>query len=240
MNYKITINDFEGPMDLLLHLVKKQDMDIREVSIEEITKQYLDFINEMEEMNLNIASEYLIMAAELIELKSSILLPKKEIIDELEEEDPRENLINRLIEYKKYKEITSEFKDLEGLRKKYYTKGVENLSEYRNEDEELDLGDIDLNTLVDAFSKFLIRKEDEKPLNTKISRKEYSVDERCKEIRNILKKKKNINFEELFELHTKEYIIVTFLSVLSLAKNHELNIKQDDNFDKIYLTFRGE
>lgn len=240
MNYKITINDFEGPMDLLLHLIKKQDMDIREVSIEEITKQYLDFINEMEEMNLNIASEYLIMAAELIELKSSILLPKKEIIDELEEEDPRENLINRLIEYKKYKEITSEFKDLEGLRKKYYTKGVENLSEYRNEDEELDLGDIDLNTLVDAFSKFLIRKEDEKPLNTKISRKEYSVDERCKEIRNILKKKKNINFEELFELHTKEYIIVTFLSVLSLAKNHELNIKQDDNFDKIYLTFRGE
>ena len=89
--YQVTINDFEGPLDLLLHLIKKHDMDIVNISIEEVTKQYLDFIQKQEEMNLNIASEYLIMAAELIEIKSSILLPKKE--EEIEEEDPRENLI---------------------------------------------------------------------------------------------------------------------------------------------------
>lgn len=239
MDYKITINDFEGPMDLLLHLIKKEDVDIRDISIEEITKQYLAFIEEMEEMNLNIASEYLIMAAELLEIKSSILLPRKEIELEIEE-DPRENLINRLIEYKRYKEITNEFKELEENRKNYFTKSVEDLSSYRSEEESLDLGDVDLDKLLDAFSKFLTRKQEEKPLNTKISTKEYSVKERSEEIRTILRKKKNINFEELFEVYKKDYIVVTFLSILNLARKQELEIKQEDNFDKIYLSYRGE
>lgn len=239
MDYKITINDFEGPMDLLLHLIKKEDVDIRDISIEEITKQYLSFIEEMEEMNLNIASEYLIMAAELLEIKSAILLPRKEIELEIEE-DPRENLINRLIEYKRYKEITNEFKELEENRKNYFTKSVEDLSSYRSEEESLDLGDVDLDKLLDAFSKFLTRKQEEKPLNTKISTKEYSVKERSEEIRTILRKKKNINFEELFEVYKKDYIVVTFLSILNLARKQELEIKQEDNFDKIYLSYRGE
>ena len=237
--YQVTINDFEGPLDLLLHLIKKQDMDIMEISIEEITKQYLEFIEKQEEMNLNVASEYLIMAAELIEIKSSILLPKKEVENE-EEEDPRENLINRLIEYKRYKEITGEFEKLEHDRKKYFTKEMEDLSVYRDEDSEIKLGDIDLNTLMDAFSKFLMRKEEEKPLNTKISKKEYSVKQRSTEIIEVLKKKKKMNFEELFEIRRKDYIIVTFLSILSLARNGQINIKQDDNFDNIYLSLRGE
>ena len=239
MDYKITINDFEGPMDLLLHLIKTNDVDIRDISIEQITKQYLDFINKMEEMNLNVASEYLIMAAELLEIKSSILLPRKEKVEEIEE-DPKEQLINRLIEYKKYKEITSDFKKLEEDRKKYFTKSVENLSLYRNVEEQLDLGDVDLDQLLEVFQKFLIRKEEEKPLNTKISKKEYSVKDRSEEIRKILKNKKRIDFEELFEIHKKDYIIVTFLSILSMARKQEITIKQDDNFDNIYLTYRGE
>ncbi|MBE6160131.1 MAG: segregation/condensation protein A [Lactobacillales bacterium] len=239
MDYKVTINDFEGPMDLLLHLIKKEDVDIRDISIEEITKQYLEFINQMEEMNLNVASEYLIMAAELLEIKSAILLPRKEV-DLEEEEDPRETLINRLIEYKRYKEVTGEFKELEENRKNYFTKSVEDLSSYRSEDEELDLGDVDLDKLLDAFSKFLARKQEEKPLNTKISTKEYSVKERSDEIRTILRKKKNINFEELFEVYKKDYVVVTFLSILNLARKQELEIKQEDNFDKIYLSYRGE
>lgn len=236
--YQVTINDFEGPMDLLLHLIKKHDMDIMDISIEEITKQYLKFIEEQEQMNLNIASEYLIMAAELLEIKSAILLPKHE--EEEEEEDPREELINRLLDYKKYKEITSEFEKLEENRKLYYTKSQENLNEYRDEDTKLDLGDIDLNALMDAFSKFLIRKQDEKPLNTKITKREYSVKERSTEIIGVLKKKKKMNFEELFDIYKKDYIIVTFLSILSLARKQEINIKQDNNFENIFLTLRGE
>lgn len=236
MEYKVTINDFEGPMDLLLHLIKIHDMDIFNISISEITEQYLKFIEEMEEMNLNIASEYLIMAAELLEIKSSILLPKNDV--EEEEEDPKEELINRLLEYKKYKEVTNDFKELEIKRQEYYTKGIEDLKEFRNNDE-IDL-DIDLNGLLEAFSKFLERKQEEKPLNTKISKKEYSVKVRSDEIRTILKKKKKIDFEELFDTYQKDYVIVTFLSILSLARHHELEITQNDNFDKILLSYRGE
>lgn len=238
MDYKITIDNFEGPMDLLLHLIKIEDIDIVDISIEKITKQYLDYIEAMENMNLDIASEYLVMAASLIEMKSSILLPKKEIESDDYEEDPRENLINRLIEYKRYKEVTSEFKELEEERQKIYTKVCENMSQYRNSDE-IDLGDITLDNLMEAFANFLKRKELEKPLNTKITKKEYSVSKRSYEIKNILIKKKKVEFGELFSEYRKDYIVVTFLSILNLAKRQELEIKQEDNFNKIYLSLKG-
>ena len=239
MDYKITINDFEGPMDLLLHLIKKSDIDICDISIENITKQYLDYITAMEKLDLDIASEYLIMAAELIEIKSSMLLPKPEITDDEYEEDPKEQLIRRLLEYKKYKEMTPEFKNLEMLRKEIYTKEASDLSEFKQE-EEVDLGDVDLNTLLDAFSKFVERKKQEQPLNTTITKREYSISERSNEIKTLLTKKKKVNFEELFEEFNKDYVVVTFLSILSLAKKQELVIKQDSNFSNIDIKiFKG-
>ena len=131
LKYMVTIDKFEGPLDLLLHLIKEQDIDIYDIKVEEITKQYLDYIKAMKDMNLSVASEYLVMASELIEMKSKMLLPKRKIEEEDEyEEDPREVLIERLLAYKKYKEITSEFKDLELTRKLVFTKEPTNLSSY--------------------------------------------------------------------------------------------------------------
>ena len=235
MSYNITINDFEGPMDLLLHLIKKSDIDICDIKIEDITKQYLDFINEMERLDLNVASEYLTMAAELIEIKSSMLLPKKNT-EEIEEEDPRELLIKRLIEYKQYKELTGTFQELEKERKKIFTKLPDSLEEYKQENEKLNFGDIDLNDLMNAFERFLERKKKEEPLNTKITKREYSVGARSVEIKDILKKKKKMEFEELFEVFTKDYVVVTFLSILSLARKQELKIEQEDIFGKIIIS----
>lgn len=240
MDYKIMINEFEGPMDLLLHLIKKSDIDICDISIVEITRQYFEYINEMEKLDLNIASEYLIMAAELIEIKSSMLLPKREIIEELEEEDPRERLIQKLIEYKKYKEMTTEFKRLEEERKQVYTKEANDLKEFKNIDDSINLGEINIEDLINAFNKLLERKKLDQPLNTTITKKEYSVSERSNEIKKMLKNKKNIYFEELFEEISKEYIVVTFISILSLAKKQELLIKQDENFSNIILSLKGE
>lgn len=240
MDYKIMINEFEGPMDLLLHLIKKSDIDICDISVEEITKQYLDYIKEMEKLDLDIASEYLIMAAELIEIKSSILLPKQTIDEDEYEEDPREKLIKRLIEYKQYKEMMPEFKQMEIDRKQMYSKDPSDLSNFKTIDENIDLGDISLNDLMEAFNKFLERKKLEQPLNTKITKKEYSVGERSSEIKNILKTKKKVEFEELFEEVNKDYVVVTFLSILVLAKKQELKITQDNNFSKIILSLRGE
>ena len=239
MDYKIELEEFVGPMDLLLHLIKKDDIDILEINIEKITKQYLDYINQMTLLNLDIASEYLIMASELIEIKSSLLLPKSKIEEDEYEEDPRENLIKKLIEYKKYKEITNEFKNLEDNRKQIYTKLPSNLDEYKKEEQNINYGDVGLDDLLKAFSKFLERKVEEQPINTKITKKEYSVNARSAEIREILKLKKKINFEELFNIVTKEYVVVTFLSILDLAKKGDLVIKQEDNFSKIYLSLKG-
>lgn len=235
MNYTIEINNFEGPLDLLLHLIKKAELDICEISIVEITKQYLDYINLMESMNLNIASEYLTMAAELIEIKSSILLPKKKIDNEDDyEEDPKENLINRLIEYEKYKEVTEVLKKYEQDRKELYTKKPTDLEIYNSKSNEIS-ENFDLNDLMSALNKMLDRKKLDKPLNTKITNREYSITERSNQIKNILKNKKQVEFTDLFDIYSKDYIVITFLSILTMARHQELNITQDKNFGKIMI-----
>ena len=238
MDYKFVINDFEGPLDLLLHLIKTSEMSIYDIKIEKITKQYLDFINSMENMNLSIASEYLVMASELIEIKSRMLLPNKKDMDEDEyEEDPRENLINRLIEYKKYKDMIDTFKVLEEERQDIFTKEPINLSEYRTEEVTNDDG-LSLDDLLNALNNFLKRKEDERPISTKITKKEISVKDRTVQIRNILSKKKKVSFYDLFEVKTKEYVVVTFLSILEMAKYGEINIVQEGNFDNIVVNLK--
>ena len=236
MEYEVKINEFEGPLDLLLHLIKKENINIFDISIEEIIKQYLDYINKMKEENLDITSEYLVMASELIELKSKMLLPNKteEVEDEIEE--ATNDLINRLLEYDKYKNMTNELRNLETIRSKIHTRESEELLNYANNDD-IDYG-IDLDDLVNAFQKFLEYKEMTKPLNTKIEKKEYSVDERCIEIRNKIKIKGSLNFEDLFEKVTKEYVVVTFLAILSMAKKQEISINQDNNFNNITIIAR--
>ena len=231
METNFIINDFEGPLDLLLHLIKTSKMDIYDIKIEEITRQYVDFINKMKEMNLTVASEYLVMASELIELKSRMLLPKTE---EEEEEDPREELVNRLIEYQKYKDMISSFKELEKERKDLFTRDPINYNELSENHIEND-GTISLDDLVDALSKFLERKELEKPISTKITKKEITVQERTRDIRNILSKKKKVSFFDLFEIKTKEYVVVTFLTILEMAKFGEIEIIQENNFNNIII-----
>ena len=239
MDYSIKINEFEGPLDLLLHLIKQSNIDIYDIEISEITKQYLDYINKMEELNINVASSYIVMAAELMEIKSKSLLPKKE--EETDEEDEevisKENLINKLIEYKKYKEMAPSFKELEQTRQNIYIKSPEKLNNYldeivvKNEDTSVD-------DLVDAFKKFLERKNLEKPITTKITNKEYSVKERKHNIKNILKEKKKVLFTELFEENNTGFIIVTFLSILEMTKEKEIIIKQDTNFSNITIELK--
>lgn len=238
MDYKVEIPEFEGPLDLLLHLIKQDNISIQDISIERITKQYLNYIEMMNDLNLDIASEYLVMAAELIEMKSSSLLPNEEVEEDEFEEDPKNQLINRLLEYEKYKNITNSFKELESFRQEVYTKDPENLTEYQDENTNIDYG-VDLNDLLEAFKKFLNDKELDKPLNTKITNKEYSVGKRTVEIRDVLRKKKKVKFTELFEVLTKEYVVVTFLAILSMSKKQEIELVQTNNFNDIIIKEKG-
>lgn len=229
MDFKI--NEFEGPLDLLLHLIKESKMNIMDIEIEKITEQYMAYLDLQEKMNLEIASEYLVMASELIELKSKMLLPNPKN-EEGEEEDPREELVNRLLEYQAYKEITKVLHDKENLRKEIYTKSPENIRNYVEEDVSI-TSDVTLDDLIDAFKKYLERKKDTKPLQTKITVNEVTVSSRRHDIKNLLKTKKRLSFFELFPVVSKEYVIATFLAILEMAKSHELTITQNDTFDDI-------
>ena len=215
--YVVTIDNFDGPLDLLLHLIKEQDIDIYDIKIENITKQYLDYIRHMKELNLEIASEYLV-ASELIEMKSKMLLPKKKEKEEDDyEEDPRELLIERLLAYKRYKEVTSEFKDLELTRKMVFTREPDNLNRYAKEGENSEeLGVVDL---IDAFNNLLKRKELDRPIATKITKKELSFVSSIALFVNIVNalKVKSLTKTVLFE-HSFRYIsiIVKKLTILVL------------------------
>lgn len=226
--YDISLDNFQGPMDLLLHLIKKKKMNILDIKLEVIIDEYLNYINALEKLNLNIASSYLVMSCELIEIKSRMLLPNQELE---EEENLEENLINRLIEYEKYKEIIPTFKDLENERSNYITKSPSSILEYRK-DKKIE-SNLTINDLVNAYKKFLERIEDEKPINTKITKKEISIDLEIKRIRDKFKLNKRIKFFDLFYKNTKDYIIASFLAILEMSSKNEIRIIQDSNFDEI-------
>lgn len=229
--YEVTIDNFQGPLDLLLHLIKESKMDILNIKLEIIIDEYLNYIKKMQDMNLDIASSYLVMSCELLEIKSKMLLPKT--CEEEVNDDPKERLINRLIEYQKYKDQIDKFRQLEEERNTYYTKTPSNLLDYKTETNKVVLNDVSLDDLVDAFQKFLERKKEDEPVNTKITKKELSVEEKIDEIRNVFKSKKRVGFFEIFKVKSKPNLVVTFLAILELAKKEEIRIIQENNFEEI-------
>jgi len=233
----LQLQDFEGPLDLLLHLVRQSKMDIYKVNISDIIEQYLNFINSIDKFDIDTSSEYLVMASELVHLKSRMLVSKYEEDDEEETEfsiTSEEDLRERLIEYEKYKNMTETFKVLEENRQDYFTKIPENLNEYAS-DEKVINSDVTVEDLINAFLDMQKRVNFKKPIITKVARKEFSVKERIVEIRNILKNKRQIEFSELFDIVTKENLVVTLLSILDMSKNNEIYLKQDKIFSTIII-----
>lgn len=232
MEIDFKLGEFNGPLDLLLHLIKENKMDILNIEIEKITEQYMEYLDKMQQMDLEVTSNYLVMASELLYIKSKMLLPQIVTADDEEEIDPREQLINRLLEYQTYKEITKSLREKEELRREIYTKSPEDIREYIDSDVSISQ-ELSMDDLVDAFRKFLERQKDNKPINTKVTEKEVTVAERRKKISDIIRIKKKVSFFELFEDPSKEYVVATFLAILEMAKAGELVIKQLNNFDEI-------
>jgi len=245
MQYNVKIEAFEGPLDLLLHLINRLEIDIYDIPVAKITEQYLMYIHAMKEVQLDVASEYLVMAATLLAIKSKMLLPKheEELDDEFEfehDEDPRNELVERLIEYKKFKEAASDLKSLEQERGLMYTKPPSDLTEYAKEikTENTDL-DISLYDMLGAFQKLLRRKKLQKPMSTKIARQEISIEKRMDEIIHFLKKSgTRTSFNDLFPDSDREHIVVTFLAILELIKRKEIDVQQEQNFAEIFMTAR--
>ncbi|MDD3185074.1 MAG: segregation/condensation protein A [Anaerostipes sp.] len=234
MAIEVKLNTFEGPLDLLLHLIEKNKVDIYDIPISQITEQYLEYVKAMEEEDLDVMSEFLVMAATLLKIKTKMLLPKLE--EEEDEDDPREELVRRLIEYKIYKYASMQLKDREYEAAKVFFKQKrlpEEVLMYREEVNPKDvIGDLTLLELQKVF-QFVMRKRVDKldPIRSKfgeIKREEISLEDKLVEVENLIFQKRQLIFRELLEgQESKEMVVVTFLSILELIKVGKVNVIQE-------------
>ena len=241
MAYKIILDAYEGPLDLLLSLIEKSEIDIYDIPINIVTKQFLEYISEMEELSLTITSEFLYMAATLIEIKSKMLLPKEKIIEDgVEFElDPRDELVRRLIEYKQYKEAAEVLKVSESIESRVYYKPREDLSIYNDPIEEL--GKLDLAQLVKVINNIIARNTTQRKLLeiSTIHREEYTLEDCIDEIRIMLSRSNKFRFSELLNIQTsKEEIITYFLSLLELIRLRSVFVYQDGIFTDLLIEKR--
>ena len=237
MEYQVTVDQFTGPLDLLLHLIKEHDMDLLDLDVAAVCDQYLAYIQTMDPSLLEAVSEYLVMAAWLIEMKSKLLLPKPEIDEEDDYEAERKRMIERLIEKNRINGILEAFEASYDKRQTMHSKIPTAHEEYNPSGEETIPEGMEVYDLIKAMQRVMQRRALLQPLESKIARVEISIDERTEQIRSyfLRHKDKTVDFEDLFDEGDRYFAIVTFLSILVLVKNSELLIAQSGNFEKIYL-----
>lgn len=247
MGIPVKLEVFEGPLDLLLHLIDKNRIDIYDIPIVTITDQYLEYIEKMQTDDMDTLSEFLVMAATLIKIKSRMLLPPDKNKNDEEEEDPRTELVERLLEYKMYKYASYELKDrhLEASKVLYKTQDIpEEVSAY---EEEVDVGElldgVTMKKLQDIFEMVLKKREDKiDPIRSKfgkIEKEEVSLSDRIADIREYVRAEGNISFRDLLEdKRSIRYLIVSFLAVLELMKTGELYAVQKQPFDDIIISYK--
>ena len=241
----VHLEAFEGPFDLLFHLIEKNEIDIYDIPIAQLTEQYIAFLEQAEYKNMDGMSEFLLMAATLIEIKSKLLLPKQK--QEQPQQDPREELVNKLLEYKKFKEITDDFKKREETAAlvlyKEADKAVEKLKQSNKQDLDLDkfLCGITLDNLYEAFTEVMKRRETKvdrvRSSFKSVERDLYTIDEKIDYIRDLLILRPSVSFYTIFRPKAvKMEIVVTFLALLELIKMKEVSVSQKETFSEILIT----
>ncbi len=246
MAINVKLEVFEGPLDLLLHLIDKNKVDIYDIPIVEITEQYLDYIRQMETEDMNVMSEFLVMAATLIDIKCRMLLPK-EVNEQGEEEDPRAELVEKLLEYKMCKYMSYELRDrMVDAQRSLYKKSTlpPEVEQYRQpvNYEEL-IGDMTLNKLHEIFKQMIKRQEDKiDPVRStfgRIEKDEIDLDLKTTYVEAYVRSHKTFSFRKLLEKQSsKMEIIVTFLVILEMMKTGRISIEQEDTFSDIIITAR--
>ncbi len=237
--YRINIKTYEGPMDLLLDLIKQNEIDIYDIPIAKITEQFLDYLKTIEKLNLEVTSDFILMAATLIEIKSKMLLPKQVYEDEENEDDiadPRAELVQKLLEYEKFKKISNDLKESLDYESKAFYKLQEDFSSI---DEKDFLKNLNLNNLLKTFNNIM-----EKHINkfevSEIIQESFSTEESIKILKNMLEENKKISFLDLIKKSNKAEIITYFLSILEAMKMGILYAKQNKDFDDIILLRRTD
>ncbi|MDK2835394.1 MAG: segregation and condensation protein [Thermosediminibacterales bacterium] len=237
MDYTVKIEVFEGPFDLLFHLIEKQEMDIYDIPISQITDQYLEYIYKLNMIDLEPASEFLVMAATLLEIKSKMLLPNPKIDKsnvEDTENDPRQELVEKLLEYKTFKRIAAYLKKLHEKRKHYYSKQPEDLYIYAKEKAN-PLGDVSIKDLIKAFISIQKKETVNQSIIQTVYKDKVSVEMKIKEIATIVKEKKKVSFKTLIKTSRKSTIVFTFLGLLELIRLKKVFVCQNSLFDDMLI-----
>jgi len=230
-NYPVRLANFEGPLDLLLHLIKKHELDIYDIPIAIITKQYLDYVNVMQELDLDIAGEFLVMAATLIHIKSRMLLPRPDPRQEDPEEDPREALVRRLLEHQKFKAAAELLHEKETLRSAQWARPDERVAGVVGEPEEPEI-EVDLFSLMSAFRQVLERAK-ARP-KVQLPPEQISIETRIEQLLARLSETEACGFEDLFaDVQTKAGMIVTFLALLEMIRLKLVRVFQGGAFGEI-------
>jgi len=237
MELQLKLNQFEGPLDLLLHLLEKDKIDIKDIFVSDITEQYLQYIANIQEFDMENASEFITVAADLLEIKSRSLLPKPPVIDE-NEEDPEQALIRRLEEYKLYKEAGEKLHTLEEENLKAYYK----LPEEIHMEERIELSEMKLDSLLDAFHEVLKRVEEKTVKKQReIKRDTYTIKGKMAYIRRRLSRERETSFFDLFEEDgNKSEVVTTFAAMLELWKDRFLKLEQNETFGDIKVILNIE
>lgn len=228
--YKVELEIFEGPLDLLLYLIKKDEVDIYNIPVEKITRQYLEYIELMRMLDLNIAGEFLVMAATLMYIKSKMLLPPEERpVEELQEEDPRLDLIRQLLEYKRFKDVAHYLQHKEILEEKIFTRHVP-----PDVEAEAPLVDVNIFDLLGAFNQAL-KKVEKVPLH-EIVEESFNVSDKIAEIKELLKENYSFSLTRLFDsMKTKMEVVVAFLALLELIRLKVVRVVQKELFGEIVV-----
>ena len=235
-DYKIKIDAFEGPMDLLMHLIEKNKIDIYDIPIAELTRQYLDYLDKFREFNIEIASSFLVMAATLLQIKSRMMLPKAPKEEGAPEEDPRLELVQRILEYRKFKQVSQVLGDMAGVQERFVAREPMELPVHH-----LPPGNLSLRQLVEAFHTVLSVKEELSIPKALVEPEEYSIKDKMENIILLLGRSRGkLLFSEAFRSGTRSELIVTFLALLELMKLRTVTVKQQRSFAEIYICVREE
>ncbi len=241
--YEVRLDLFEGPLDLLLFLVTKSEVEITAISVAQVTRQYLDYLDLIRELNIDVASEYLHMAATLLRLKARELLPRDthENLEDAEDDIyTREQLIEQLLEYKKYKEAAGTLKVFESQQQGTFARGIKDEMPEVEEPEDPGIGNVTIFDLLTAFKSILERAATEEPRHVVVS-DDVRIDDRLEHILGLLSEKKEIPFAELFSDDVRRIALVaTFMAILELIKMQQIWFRQEEQFGSIFVSYREE
>ena len=240
-SYRLSLPQFDGPFDLILYFIERDELDIHNIPIAQITEDFLAYIKEMQNLNIELASEFILVAASLMRIKAKMLIPRKEVDEEGNEIDPRKELVERLLEYKRYKETMDEFRNKEEMRSMKHIRGYTNdevLMIANKFSTEAELNSLTLYKLMQAFERVMERFEEEqnKPIHT-VVQYDFTLEGQKEFLTNMVKGKVKVPFENIFnDCTTRIHALFNYLSLLELIQLQVISIQVGEGFNNFWIS----